>query len=152
MATLRLEIVTVERKLFDDYVNMVVAPGSEGVMGILPHHTALLTSLTYGELVVKKDEYPDQHFAIGGGFMEVRPRHVVVLADAAERADEIDLARAEEARKRAEELLAQAKDSEEDFSRAQAALRRSVTRLKVARRRRSRSEPGAFQPGDRSSN
>ena len=65
MATLRLEIVTVERKLFDDYVNMVVAPGSEGVMGILPHHTALLTSLTYGELVVKKDEYPDQHGVAG---------------------------------------------------------------------------------------
>lgn len=140
MATIRLEIVTVERKLFDDEVNMVVAPGTEGVLGILPHHTALLTGLSYGELIVKKDGQPDQYFAIGGGFMEVQPDHVVVLADAAERAEEIDLARAEAARKRAEELLARAKDSEIDFARAEALLRRSMARLKVARRRRTGGE------------
>jgi len=102
----------------------------------LPQHTALLTALTYGELQVKKDGQPDMFYAIGGGFMEVRPHHVVVLADAAERVDEIDLARAEAARKRAEEILAQAKDSQIDFARADSALRRSVTRLKVARRHR----------------
>lgn len=146
MATLRLEIVTVERKLFDEHVNMVVAPGSEGVLGILPHHTALLTSLSYGELVVKIDGAPDQFFAIGGGFLEVQPNHVVVLADAAERADEIDLARAEAARKRAEELLEKAKDDQIDFSRAEEALRRSMARLKVARRRR-RGDGGFGQPG-----
>jgi len=140
MATLRLEIVTVEEKLFDGHVNMVVAPGSEGVMGILPHHAALLTSLTYAELVVKRTGEPDQYFAIGGGFMEVQPDQVIVLADAAERADEIDLARAEEARKRAEELLEAAKDNQVDFNRAEAALRRSMTRLKVARRRQRRGE------------
>lgn len=135
MATIRLEIVTVEEKLFDEDVNMVVAPGSEGVLGILPRHAALLTALTYGELVVKKDGQADQYFAIGGGFMEVQPHHVIVLADAAERAEEIDLARAEAARKRAEELLAKTKDSQVDFGRAEAALRRSITRMKVARRR-----------------
>lgn len=135
MATLRLEVVTVERKLIDEDVNMVVAPGSEGVLGILPRHTALLTALSYGELVVKRDGQPDEYLAISGGFMEVQPGHVVVLADAAERAEEIDLARAEAARKRAEELLAQAKKSDVDFARVEASLRRSLTRLKVARRR-----------------
>ncbi len=150
MATIRLEIVTVERKLFDDDVNMVVAPGTEGVLGILPHHTALLTGLSYGELVVKKDGQPDQYFAIGGGFMEVQPNHIVVLADAAERAEEIDLARAEAARKRAEELLAKAKESEIDFARAEASLRRSMARLKVARRRRTGGERYPGQMNDQS--
>lgn len=136
MSTIRLEIVTVEEKIFDDEVNMIVAPGSEGVLGILPRHTALLTALTYGELQVKKDGQPDMFYAIGGGFMEVRPHHVVVLADAAERVDEIDLARAEAARKRAEEILAQAKGKQEDFANTEAALRRSMTRLKLAQRHR----------------
>lgn len=136
MSTIRLEIVTVEEKIFDDQVNMVVAPGSEGVLGILPQHTALLTALTYGELQVKKDGEPDQFYAIGGGFMEVQPHQVVVLADAAERVDEIDLERAEAARKRAEERLAQAKGKQEDFANTEAALRRSMTRLKLARRHR----------------
>lgn len=136
MSTIQLEIVTVEEKIFDDQVNMVVAPGSEGVLGILPQHTALLTALTYGELQVKKDGEPDQFYAIGGGFMEVQPHKVIVLADAAERVDEIDLERAEAARKRAEERLAQAKGSQEDFANTEAALRRSMTRLKLARRHR----------------
>lgn len=145
MASLHLEIVTIERKVFDDYVDMVIAPGSEGVLGILPNHTALLTSLSYGELVVKKENEPDQFFAIGGGFLEIQPRHMVVLADAAERADEIDLARAEAARKRAEELLTKAEADEGDFRQAEEALRRSLARLRVARRRRSGSEryPGS---------
>lgn len=141
MATLRLEIITVERKMFDDQVNMVIAPGTEGVLGILPRHTALLTALTFGELQVRKEGEEDQFVAIGGGFMEVQPDHVVVLADAAEYAEEIDIARAEEARRRAEERLAQAKAGELDFDRAEAALRRSTLRLKVARRRRGRERP-----------
>lgn len=142
MATLRLEIITVERKMFDDQVDMVIAPGTEGVLGILPRHTALLTALTYGELQVRKEGEEDQFVAIGGGFMEVQPDHVVVLADAAEYAEEIDVARAEEARRRAEERLAQAtKAGELDFARAEAALRRSTLRLKVARRRRGRDRP-----------
>jgi F-type H+-transporting ATPase subunit epsilon len=136
MATLRLEIVTVERKMFDDQVNMVIAPGSEGVLGILPRHTPLITALTYGELQIRKQGEEDQFVAIGGGFMEVQPDHVVVLADSAEYAEEIDVARAEEARQRAEERLAQARQEKLDFSQAEAALRRSALRLKVARHRR----------------
>jgi F-type H+-transporting ATPase subunit epsilon len=142
MPTLRLEIVTIERKVYDDEVNMVIAPGSAGVLGILPRHTPLLTSLTYGELQVKKDGEEDQFFAIGGGFMEVQPHHVVVLADSAEHAEEIDLARAEAARQRAEELLAHSRQDQIDFERAAVALRRSVLRLKVVRRRRGRGGDG----------
>ncbi|HLF23461.1 MAG TPA: F0F1 ATP synthase subunit epsilon, partial [Burkholderiales bacterium] len=104
MATLHLEIVTQERRLFTGEVDMVVAPGSDGEMGILPHHASLLTTLKEGVLRVKHDGREDL-FSVGGGFMEVQPDRVIVLADAAERAEEIDLARAEEARRRAEELL-----------------------------------------------
>jgi F-type H+-transporting ATPase subunit epsilon len=135
MATLHLEIVTIERKVFDDEVNMVVAPGSEGMLGILPRHTPLLTALNYGELQIKKEGQEDQFFAIGGGFMEVQPNHVVVLADSAEHAEEIDVERAEAARRRAEESLARAPE-ELELEQAEAALRRSVIRLKVAERRR----------------
>jgi F-type H+-transporting ATPase subunit epsilon len=139
MATLRLEIVTIERKVFDDEVNMVVAPGSEGMLGILPRHAPLLTALNYGELQIKKEGQEDQFFAVGGGFMEVQPNHVVVLADSAEHAEEIDVERAEAARRRAEESLARAPE-ELELEQAEAALRRSVIRLKVAERRR-RSRP-----------
>jgi F-type H+-transporting ATPase subunit epsilon len=144
MPTLRLEILTIERKLFDDDVNMVVAPGSEGVLGILPRHAPVLTSLSYGELQVKKDGEPDRYFAVGGGVMEVLPNHVIVMADSAERADEIDVERAMAAKRRAEELLSRA-DKTVDFSRAVAALRRSDTRLKVAQRRRNtrNTRPGS---------
>ncbi|MBE7553013.1 MAG: F0F1 ATP synthase subunit epsilon [Anaerolineales bacterium] len=139
MATLHLEIVTIERKVFDDEVNMVIAPGSEGMLGILPRHAPLLTALNYGELQIKKEGQEDQFFAIGGGFMEVQPNHVVVLADSAEHAEEIDIERAEAARRRAEESLARAPE-ELELEQAEAALRRSVIRLKVAERRR-RSRP-----------
>jgi F-type H+-transporting ATPase subunit epsilon len=145
--TLHLEIVTIERKVYDDHVNMVIAPGSEGVLGILPRHAPLLTSLTFGELQVKKEGEEDQFFAIGGGFMEVQPDHVVVLADSAERAEEIDAARAEAARRRAEELLARAREDKMDFVQAEIALRRSVTRLKVVRRQRR--DRGDFSSGPR---
>jgi len=134
---LRLEIITVEGTVFDDNVNMVIAPGSEGVLGILPRHTPLLTSLNYGELEIKKDGEPNQFFAIGGGFIEVRPFNVTVLADAAERADEIDTERAKAARERAEARLAEAASDQQDFSRAEAALQRSIARLKVAERRKN---------------
>ena len=145
MLTLHLEILTIERKVFEDDVNMVVAPGSEGVLGILPRHAPVLTSLTYGELQVKKDGEPDRYFAIGGGVMEVQPYYVIVMADSAERADEIDVERAMASRRRAEELLSRA-DKTIDFSRAEAALRRSDTRLKVAQRRRNARDD---RPGSR---
>jgi F-type H+-transporting ATPase subunit epsilon len=141
MSTLRLEILTIERRVFDDDVNMVIAPGSEGMLGILPRHIPLLTALTFGELQIKRDGEEDQFFAISGGFMEVMPDHVIVLADAAERAAEIDLQRAEAARQRAEELLIKAKSGETvEFDQAEAALKRSAIRIKVAQRRRRRDK------------
>ncbi len=134
MAKLRLEIVTAERTVYSDDVDIVVAPGADGELGVLPRHASLLTLLQPGELRVRKDgeEIP---MAISGGFMEVRPDKVIVLADTAERADEIDAARAEAARERAGALLAR-QASGEELAAAVAALRRSQVRLKVARRRR----------------
>ncbi|MGD8623194.1 MAG: F0F1 ATP synthase subunit epsilon [Anaerolineae bacterium] len=136
MAQIRCEVITAERKVFEDSVDMVVAPGIEGQLGILPHHAPLMTSLTFGELIIHRENKPDEYIAIGGGFMEVGPEHVTILADSAERAAEIDIARAEEARRRAEEAMAQKHREDVDFIRAEAALRRSIIRLKVARRRR----------------
>jgi F-type H+-transporting ATPase subunit epsilon len=136
MALLRCEVVTAERTVFEDDVSMVVAPGIGGQLGILPHHAPLMTALSWGELIIHREGQEDEFIAIGGGFMEVGPDHVTVLADSAERAEEIDEARAEEARQRARETMAQQHREDADFARAEAALRRSVIRLKVARRKR----------------
>lgn len=133
MATLHLEIVTQERRLFSDNVDMVVAPGSEGELGILPHHAPLLTTLKEGELRVKKGGN-EEYFTIGGGFMEVQPDHVIVLADVAEQANEIDIARAEEARRRAEQMLKD-RPAGTDIQQAIAALRRAQIRVTVAQKR-----------------
>ncbi len=139
MANIKLEITTAERLVFAEDVNMVIAPGIEGQLGILPHHTPLMTMLMPGELIARKG---GQEFSmcITGGFLEVRPDKVVVLADACERAEEIDAERAEEARKRAEERL-KSHAPEIDIARAQAALQRSLIRIKVAERRKRR--PGS---------
>lgn len=134
MAKLKVEIITAERIVLQDDVDMVVAPGAEGELGILPHHVPLLTSLHVGELRLKKGQ-EETSLAITGGFLEVQPDRVVVLADAAERAEEIDIARAEMAKKRAEERLAQ-QVSEVDLARAEASLARSLVRLKIAEKRR----------------
>jgi F-type H+-transporting ATPase subunit epsilon len=137
------EIVTQERLLYSDAVDMVIAPGSDGELGILPHHSPLLTSLSFGELRLKKGN-GEESFAIGGGILEVTPEKVTVLADSAERAADIDLARAEEARQRAEAMLAQGPpDDEESLAALDAALRRSHIRLKVGRKRAGRRRPGA---------
>jgi F-type H+-transporting ATPase subunit epsilon len=139
MATTRLSIVTAEREVFADDVDEVVAPGVEGQLGILPHHSPLMTTLMPGELLIKKggEEF---YLAISGGFIEVRPDRVIILADAAERAEEIDVARAEEAKRRAEARLAEHAPGM-DMARAEAALRRSLIRLQVVERRRRR-RPG----------
>jgi len=138
MATLRLEIITAEREVFADDVNVVVAPGTEGQLGILPHHAPLITMLHPGELLIRKDS-EETYMAITGGFLEVRPDKVIVLADACERAEEIDIARAQEAKSRAEEQL-KTPIEELDAARAEAALRRSLVRLQVAERRRRKSK------------
>jgi F-type H+-transporting ATPase subunit epsilon len=144
MAVLRCEVVTAERTVFEDDVSMVVAPGIEGQLGILPHHAPLMTALTWGELIIHREGQEDEFIAIGGGFMEVGPDHVTILADSAERAEEIDELRADEARQRARETMAQKHREDADFVRAEAALRRSVIRLKVARRKR---RPRGTMPG-----
>jgi len=104
MATIKLDVVTAERVVYSDDVDIVIAPGFEGQMGILPHHTPLMTMMEPGELVARKGD-KEFSLAISGGFLEVRPDRVIVLADSAERAEEIDIARAEEAKKRAEKRL-----------------------------------------------
>jgi F-type H+-transporting ATPase subunit epsilon len=140
MATIKLDIVTAEGSVYSDDVDIVIAPGIEGELGILPHHTPLMTMLQPGELIARKggEEYS---LAISGGFLEVRPDRVIVLADSAERAEEIDIARAEEAKKRAEKRMAEKYEPGIDSGRAEAALRRSLIRIKVAERYRKR-KPG----------
>jgi F-type H+-transporting ATPase subunit epsilon len=138
MSPIRCEIVTAERIVFQGDVDGVIAPGIEGELGILPRHASLLTSLTYGELILHREGQPDEFLAIGGGFLEVLPGQVTILADSAERAEEIDLERAEQARQRAESTMEQKHREDVDFVRAEAALRRSLIRIKVARRRRRR--------------
>lgn len=137
MPTTHLQVITVERVVYSDDVDMVLAPGAEGQLGILPRHAYLLSALTQGVLVVRKAGEEDEYIAIGGGFMEVGPDYVTVLADAAERAEDIDLARAEAARKRAEALLEQKLDRIE-FAKAEAALRRAASRIDAANRIRRR--------------
>jgi F-type H+-transporting ATPase subunit epsilon len=136
VATFRLEVVTAERMVFADDVNGVVAWGVEGQLGILPHHAPLMTMLRPGDLVIKRDN-EEEYLAISGGFLDVRPDKVIILADACERAEEIDIARAEAAKCRAEETLKE-RPHEVDTAAAEAALRRSLARLKVAEKRRRR--------------
>jgi F-type H+-transporting ATPase subunit epsilon len=133
---LQLEIVTPERRAFTDEVDMVVVPGIEGQLGILPHHTPLISALGTGELKIKQ-RGSEQVMLISGGFVEVRPDKVVIMADVAEHSDEIDEARAVEARRRAEAELEQAHEPA-DLARVRAALQTALMRERIATRRRSR--------------
>ena len=135
---LTVEIVTVEKKLLqEEGVDEVIAPGVEGQLAILPQHAAFMTMLGPGELILKKggEEMP---FAVTGGFFEVLNDKVIVLADAAERADDIDMVRAEEASERAR-LAIERRESTQDLAMAAAALQRAMIRLRVAENRRRRS-------------
>ena len=134
MSTMLLEIVTAERLLSSEEVNVVVAPGFDGELAILPHHAPLLTALKPGEIRVVKDG-EESFIAVSGGFMEVLGNKVTILADTAERAEEIDIQRSEEALKLAQKRAASA-SSDVDLERAVAAMRKSQARMKVARRRR----------------
>jgi F-type H+-transporting ATPase subunit epsilon len=140
VATFRLEIVTAEKMIFSDDVSAVIAWGVEGQLGILPHHAPLMTMLQPGDLMIRKEK-EEEYLAISGGFLEVRPDKVIILADACERVDQIDIARAEEAKRRAQETMKAAPLSAEAAS-AEAALRRSLARLNVAEKRR-RKPPGS---------
>ncbi len=133
---LQLEIVTPERSVFTDAVDMVVVPGVDGQLGILPHHTKLISALGTGELRIKQAG-SEQAMLISGGFVEVRPDKVVVMADVAEHSEEIDVARATEARKQAEAELANVHQAA-DMTRVRAALQTALMRERIATRRRSR--------------
>ncbi|HEY49219.1 MAG TPA: F0F1 ATP synthase subunit epsilon [Dehalococcoidia bacterium] len=136
MPKVTFEIVTAERIVYTDDVDVVAAPGIEGQLGILPQHAPLMTMLQPGELMVRKDG-EEQSIFVSGGYLEVQGNKVTVLADTAERAEEIDTERAEEARRRAERRMALPPD-QVDHARAQAALLRSLVRLKVAQKGRKR--------------
>lgn len=135
MAGLKLTIVSPERELYRGEVDIVLAPGIEGQLGILPKHAPLITQLAEGELCARVGE-EEYYFAIHGGFMHVLPNEVIVLADVAEWAEEIDVERAEVARQRALQMLRTAPPEERRLT--EMALRRSRVRLRVARRRRRR--------------
>jgi F-type H+-transporting ATPase subunit epsilon len=134
MATLKLEIVTPEAKIYSEDVDMVTLPGVEGEMGIYPMHVPLMTQISSGELIARKNGQ-DHFLAIGEGFVEITAERVAVLTDMAIKADDIDEMKAEEARKRAEARLAE-KLTEEEQATVQAALMHSLTQLKVKRRHR----------------
>jgi len=132
--TLKLEIVTPEAKIYSEDVDMVTLPGIEGEMGIYPMHVPLMTQVTAGELVARKSGQ-DHFLAIGEGFVEITGDRVAVMTDMAIKADDIDEMKAEEARKRAEERLAQ-KLGDEENAMVTAALAASLAQLKVKRRQR----------------
>ena len=142
MAKLHVEIVTGERVILtEDDVDMVVAPGADGTLGILPRHAPLISILDAGELRIKKGGR-ESSIIVFGGFIEVTPDKVIVLADTAEHAEEIDLQRAEAARRAAETSIAN-RQSTIDLEQAAVALRRANLRLRIGQRRGSRRGPGS---------
>ena len=130
---LHLEIVTPERRAFEGDVDEVIVPGSEGELGILPHHAPLISLLGQGVLRLKSGGQ-EQEFAIFGGFLQVRPDRVVVLAETADVGSEIDLERAERARREAERVLEGGFVEPADLASARAALQRALIRIMVAER------------------
>jgi F-type H+-transporting ATPase subunit epsilon len=147
--TIQCDIVTQERTVFSQQVASVSLPGVAGRMGILPNHSALLTTLAFGDVWVRHTDGAEEHFAIGGGYAEVQPDHVIILADSAEQAEEIDVERAERAREHAEQAMQGAvHEDPERYAQIQASLRRAQIRLDVGRRfsgRRRREMPAGAE-------
>ena len=141
MAPMRLEIITAEREVYADDVDVLVAPGLEGQLGILPHHAPLMTILQPGELLIRKDG-EESYLAVTGGFMEVIGNKVTILADACERSDEIDEERAQAAVDRAREAISRG-EADQQLAQAAVAMTRAQMRLNVVRRRRQRTPPGS---------
>jgi F-type H+-transporting ATPase subunit epsilon len=131
---LLLEIVTPERLAYQDEVDSVQLPGSEGELGVLPHHAPLVSTLGAGELRLRKGGQ-EESFAIVGGFLQVLPDKVVVMAETADLASEIDLERAMEARRQAEQALESGYHEGADLAAARAALQTALLRIRVAERR-----------------
>jgi F-type H+-transporting ATPase subunit epsilon len=142
--TMHVEVVTAERELYNGEADELIAPGSEGMLGILPRHAALLTTLKPGALRIKLNGAEEPLF-VSGGFLEVSNNQATVLADTAEHAEEIDQARAEEARRRAQERLAQV-TSNTERAELQAALQRAIERLRVSEIVRRRRGPRIEMP------
>ncbi len=142
MARLSVEVVTAERQVLTEEADMVIAPATEGTIGILPRHAPLLTALNPGVMVLKKDGQ-EELLAVSGGFLQVSNNRVLILADTAERAEEVDEQRAAEARTRAEEALREAREhpGSVQSEAARVSLRKSFARLNVAQRRRRRQAP-----------
>jgi F-type H+-transporting ATPase subunit epsilon len=134
MATLKLEIVTPEARIYSEEVDMVTLPGIEGEMGIFPMHVPLMTQIAPGEIVARKNGQ-DFHLAVGEGFVEITADRVAIMSDMAIRAENIDEVQAEQARKRAEARLAE-KIGDEEAAMVSAALAQSLAQLKVKRRHR----------------
>ncbi len=139
---IQVDIVTPERLLLSQAADMVLLPGEAGQMGVMQHHVPLMTTLAAGEIVLFKDNEEDEVLFVSGGLAEVRPNLVTVLADTAERGDEIDVTRAQAARERAEQSLAERPEGGASAPVHLAALKRSQARLRVAERRRRRVRPG----------
>lgn len=140
---IRCEIVTQDKSLFEGPADVVIAPGVEGELGILPNHAPLLTNLDFGILRVRY-RGDEEVFTIAGGILEVRPDLVTVLADVGESIEEIDIARAQEARERAERYLEEGPPPDTDeYLRIQAALQRSKLRIEAASRYRRRARPSS---------
>jgi len=133
MSPIKLDVITAEHQVMSDDVDVVVAPGIVGELGILPHHAPLITMLQSGELLIRKG-HEETYMAVTGGFLEIRPDKIIVLADTCERVEEIDIERAEAAKRRAEELLKTHPEGLDEM-RVEAALRRSLIRLRIAGRR-----------------
>jgi len=131
---LLLEIVTPERLAYSDTVDSVQLPGVEGELGVLPHHAPLVSMLGVGELRIRKGG-AEESFAIAGGFLQVRPDRVVVMAETADMASEIDLEKAQQARREAERALEGAATDEVNLAAARAALQQALLRIRVAERR-----------------
>jgi F-type H+-transporting ATPase subunit epsilon len=140
---IQLEIVTPERLAYSETVDIVMLPGSEGELGVLPHHTPLVSMLGVGELRIRKDGL-EESFAIVGGFVQVLPDKVVVMAETADLASEIDLERAHEARREAERALETGYHEGADLAAARASLQQALLRIRVAERRR---REGTRRPG-----
>ncbi len=149
---IQCDIITQERIVFSGQVDAVNLPGTEGRMGILPNHSPLLSTLDFGEVIVRTAGHED-YFAIGGGFVEIQPDHVTILADSAEQADEIDIERAERARVMAEEVMRTGvKDDPDRIAAVRASLLRAQARTEVGRRRRRAQALGGGRPGDSGEN
>jgi F-type H+-transporting ATPase subunit epsilon len=131
---LHLEIVTPEKLAYEGEVDSVQLPGSEGELGVLPHHAPLISTLGSGELRLRKGG-EDEYFAIVGGFLQVLPDKVVVMAETADMASEIDLERAQEARRKAEQVLESGYVEGADLAAARASLQAALIRIRVAERR-----------------